>query len=78
MLLRSLFVILAALVVTPAIANEYYIAQKTVKRCKVVDVKPDGTTWMLVGTSTYHTLDEARAALKGAPECAMNNEKHAQ
>jgi hypothetical protein len=60
-------VILSVLAATPAVANEYWVAQT--KHCKVVDEKPDGTKWTMVGTNSYPTLDAARAALKAAPEC---------
>jgi hypothetical protein len=75
MVRRLLVVILSVLVVTPAVANEYYVAQKAVKKCKVVDEKPDGTTWVMVGTSSYPTLDAARAAKKAAPECQQGETK---
>jgi len=69
MLRRLVVIILSMLAVTPAVANEYYVAQTN--HCKVVDAKPDGTKWTMVGTNSYPTLDAARAAKKAAPECGQ-------
>ena len=67
------YVVIAALlmsVATPALAAEYYIGQDpTTKKCKVVTEKPDGQTLVMIGTETYATKEEAKAARRGIAEC---------
>jgi hypothetical protein len=49
--------------VSPALAAEFYVAQEpATKKCKIVDTKPDGKTMIMIGTSSYATKDEAKAA----------------
>lgn len=51
-------------------ADEYFVAQDpTTKKCKTTRKKPDGKTMIMIGTSSYKTNDEAKAAKKAAPEC---------
>jgi dihydrodipicolinate synthase/N-acetylneuraminate lyase len=59
---------LLVFIVSPALAAEYYVAHKPPKKeaCKIVDKKPDGKTMVMVGTSSYATRDEAKAAKKAA------------
>jgi hypothetical protein len=53
--------------VSPALAAEFYVAQDpSTKDCTIVEAKPDGTTMMMVGTSSYPAKEEARAALRAA------------
>jgi hypothetical protein len=51
-------------------ATEWYVAQdnKTMK-CEVTDKKPDGKTWMMVGTSMYKTKADAEKAMKADKTC---------
>jgi len=66
------FVVAASLITfaTPALAAEYYVVQnQTTKECEVGAYKPDGQTWVIVGTGAYATKDEAKAARKAAAEC---------
>jgi hypothetical protein len=56
---------------TPALAEEWYVVQDpTTKKCSQTKKKPDGQSLVMVGTGTYTTNDEAKAARKAAPECA--------
>jgi hypothetical protein len=57
------------LVVSPALAKEFYVAQDPAsKKCKIVDEKPDGTTMIMIGTSSYATEEEAKSKTT-AEEC---------
>ena len=57
-------------VVSPALAAEFYLAQDpSTKKCKILDAKPDGTTMIMLGTSSYATREEAKAAKKTFAEC---------
>jgi hypothetical protein len=73
----SKFVVVAAalvIVATPVLAAEYYVAQDpTTKKCKIVEQKPDGKTLTMIGTNSYPTKDEAKAARKAAAECPKKN-----
>lgn len=54
---------LLTLVVSPAFAEEFYVAQDpATKKCKIVSTKPDGKTMIMIGTSPYATKEEAKAA----------------
>ena len=58
------------LAASPALAAEFFVAQDaTSKKCEVVDAKPDGTHQIMIGTQSYATKVEAKAAKKAAPEC---------
>jgi hypothetical protein len=51
-------------------ATEYFVAQKAGdKTCSVVKTKPDGKTAMMIGTSSYKTAAQAKAAMAKAAEC---------
>jgi septal ring-binding cell division protein DamX len=71
--MRSLYLAVATLLVFgvgSALAAEFYVAQDTApKKCKIVKTKPDGKTMRMIGTSSYATKEEARAAIKAAAEC---------
>jgi hypothetical protein len=57
-------------IATPALAEEFYVGQDPEsKRCKVVTEKPDGQTMIMIGTESYATREEAKAARKAAAEC---------
>ena len=63
---------LLTFVVSPAFAKEFWVAQvAATKKCDIVDQKPDGTTKIMIGTTSYATREEAKAArLKStAEEC---------
>ena len=48
-------------------AAEYYLAKDPATgACHIVQEKPDGTKMTMVGTQTYATKDEAKAAKKAA------------
>jgi hypothetical protein len=65
----AIAVILAAFV-TPALAAEFYVAQDpATKKCKIVDEKPDGQTLIMIGTTSYSTVDDAKKARTAATEC---------
>ena len=69
--MRMYVVIAAALIgfTTPALAEYYVVKDPTTEKCKVNDVKPDGQARVMVGTVTYATKDEAKAAMKAMTEC---------
>jgi hypothetical protein len=61
---------IALMIATPALAAEYYVAQDpTTKKCKIVEEKPDGKSLIMIGTASYPTKDEAKAAKKASAEC---------
>jgi S-adenosylmethionine:tRNA-ribosyltransferase-isomerase (queuine synthetase) len=66
-------VVVAAVLIaiaTPALAAEFYIGlDPQTKKCKVVETKPDGQTMIMVGTTSYATKEEAKAAKKATAEC---------
>jgi hypothetical protein len=54
---------LLTFVVSPALAGEFYVAQDpATKKCDIVKTKPDGKTMIMIGTSSYATKEEAKAA----------------
>ena len=57
-------------------AQEFYVAQDAkTKKCNVAREKPDGMQKIMVGTSSYSTIEEARAATHAAPECNPTEKK---
>lgn len=57
-------------IATPALAKEFYVGQDPEsKKCKVVTEKPDGQRMIMIGTESYATKEEAKAAKKAAAEC---------
>ena len=57
-------------IATPALAAEFYVGQDfKSKRCKVVTEKPDGQAMIMIGTESYATKEEAKAAKRAAAEC---------
>lgn len=77
MQLRMFVVSLAIIVATatPVLAAEYWVSQKPAanKKCKVVNTKPDGTTYVVIGEKSYPTKAEAKAAMQvaiDAGQCA--------
>jgi hypothetical protein len=65
MMQKCLIASLLVFIVSPVLAAEYYVAHKK-EACKVVHKKPDGKTMVMIGTSSYATMDEAKAAKKAA------------
>jgi hypothetical protein len=65
MMQKCLIASLLVFIVSPVLAAEYYVAHKK-ETCKVVHKKPDGKTMVMIGTSSYATMDEAKAAKKAA------------
>jgi hypothetical protein len=60
---------------TPALAAEFYVGQEPeTKKCKVVTEKPDGQALIMVGTTSYPSKDEAKAAKRAAAECAAKKD----
>jgi len=63
-------------VVTPALAAEYYVAKDSeTGKCSVVEEKPDGTAMVMVGTDSYATEREAKAAKKADAQCKKTKKK---
>ena len=59
---------------TPALAEEWYVVQNsTTKKCDKTKKSPDGQSLVMVGTGSYATEDEAKAAMQAAPECKKPN-----
>jgi hypothetical protein len=75
------FVVFAAvlLAISPALAAEFYLVKDpTTQLCDIVTQEPDGTKLVMVGTTTYATKEEAKAARKAAKasgECMKKNKK---
>ncbi len=66
-------------ITTPTLAAEYYVVKDpTTEKCKATGKKPDGQTRVMVGTATYPTKDEAKAAMKAMPECEKEDASPAQ
>jgi hypothetical protein len=58
--------------VTP---EEFYVVQNPkTKSCKISNKKDDGKN-IMIGTSSYSTADEAKAAKHAAPECKEEKKK---
>jgi hypothetical protein len=66
-------IVIAAVLIaiaTPALAEEFYVGQDPEsKRCKVVTEKPDGQTMVMIGTESYATKEDAKAAKKASSDC---------
>jgi hypothetical protein len=67
---------LMAFLITAAVAaEEFYVVQNPkTKSCKVSNKKDDGQN-IMIGTSSYPTAEEAKAAKNAAPECKEEKEK---
>lgn len=51
-------------------AETYYVAKdQTTNKCKIVKSKPKNEKLILIGTDSYASKDEAKAARKAAAEC---------
>ena len=57
-------------------AQEFFVAQDAkTKGCEIMHQKPDGVGKIMIGTSSYATRPEAKAAKKAAPECSAEGKK---
>jgi hypothetical protein len=68
--------LMAFLLVTTAVAaEEFYVVQNPkTENCKISNKKDDGQN-IMIGTSSYPTAEEAKAAKNAAPECKEENKK---
>jgi hypothetical protein len=66
--------ILAAALVTPALAaDEFYVVQDVkTKKCTIVDKKPTTTETTVVGNGVYKTRTEAETGMKSVKVCTSN------
>jgi hypothetical protein len=61
--------LMAFFVSTAVAAEEFYVVQNPkTKSCKISNKKDDGEM-VLIGTSSYPTVEEAKKAKNAAPEC---------
>ena len=61
----SLTIIIAT--ATPVLAAEFWVSQDPeTKHCKIVETMPDGKTKVMIGATSYPTLEAAQAAKKVA------------
>ena len=60
----ALALAIAAGVVSPALAAEYYVVRGPDKTCKVVETRPTGKTIVVMGDKAYVTKEEAERQLK--------------
>jgi hypothetical protein len=52
---------------TPALGAEFWVSQDPQsKHCTIVETMPDGKTSVMIGATSYPTIDEAKAAGKAA------------
>jgi hypothetical protein len=57
-------------------AQEFYVVtDQKGHGCEINHEKPDGVTKIMVGTSSYSTRADAKAAKRAAPECADTDPK---
>ena len=71
------FVVCATLLAlaTPALAAEFYVVKDPATgKCAVVTEKPDGTKLVMIGTQSYPTKKEAKAAKKATAECTKKKD----
>jgi hypothetical protein len=73
--MKKLFAgILIASIVTPAMADEFYVVRDaTTKKCTIVDKKPTVTTTTVVGNGIYKTREEATTGMKTVKVCTEAN-----
>ena len=67
---RLLAASLVAFITSAAVAaEEFYVVQNPkTGNCKISNKKDDGKN-IMIGTSSYPTVEEAKAAKKAAPQC---------
>jgi hypothetical protein len=52
---------------SPALAAEFYLVQTVAdKTCSIEQKQPDGKTMVMVGTASYASKEDAKAAKKAA------------
>ena len=62
--------ILLMAIVTPALADEYYVVRDTAtKRCTIVEKRPTSSTVVMVGPLAFKTRTEAEGAIKTEKVC---------
>jgi hypothetical protein len=67
--------LLAFLVSTAVAAEEFYVVQNPkTKSCKISN-KKDNDNNVMIGTSSYPTVEEAKKAKNAAPECKEAKKK---
>jgi hypothetical protein len=65
-------VILAALI-TPALADEYWVVQDAkTKHCSIVTEKPTTTTTTVIGNAAFKTRTEAEGSMKTTKVCSSD------
>jgi hypothetical protein len=69
----ALTVVFIAAVSTECLAaEEFYVFQDSeTKKCKIATERPDGVKKIMIGTSSYTTREQAKAAKHAAPECKI-------
>ena len=60
----ALALAIAAGVVSPALAAEYYVVRGPDKTCKIVETRPTDKTIVVMGDKAYVTKEEAERQLK--------------
>jgi hypothetical protein len=67
--------LLAFLVSTAVAAEEFYVVQNPkTKSCKISN-KKDNDNNVMIGTSSYPTVEDAKKAKNAAPECKEAKKK---
>jgi hypothetical protein len=62
--------ILLTAIVTPALADEYYVVRDTTtKKCTIVEKRPTSSTVVMVGPLAFKTRTEAEGAMKTEKVC---------
>ncbi len=62
-------IILAALI-TPALAEEFWVVQSpSTKKCTIVQQKPTTTTEVVIGNSSFKTRADAETSMKTTKVC---------
>lgn len=59
-------------------AKTFFVVQDaSTNKCKIVRTQPDGTSLIMVGTSSHPSRDKAQAAAKDAEACNQPKEEEA-
>jgi hypothetical protein len=69
--MRAVFagVALAALVVTPTLADFYIIQEPTTKQCRIVEERPAPTVGVMIGGAGFAVRTEAESRMRTVEEC---------
>ena len=64
-MLKKLIMAAAAIgvLMSTASADYYVVREKKTQKCKVVETRPTGTTWVQVGNTTFKTKNEAESKI---------------